>query len=55
VTQRDGVTTSVGGEVTPGRGKRGDDISWADTNIIEPKNEENPRDRFSCYKWIVEI
>jgi hypothetical protein len=43
VTQRGGVATSVGGEVAPGRGKRGDDASWADTNLTGPKNEENQR------------
>jgi hypothetical protein len=27
--------------------KEGDDVSWADTNFIGPKNEENPHDQFS--------
>jgi hypothetical protein len=35
--------TSVGREAAPGRGKRGDDASWTDVNLIGPKNEENPR------------
>jgi hypothetical protein len=38
------------GEVAPRRGKGGDDASWADTNLTNPKNEENPRGRFRCYK-----
>jgi hypothetical protein len=42
VTRRDNVTTSVGGEVTPVRGKGGDDASWDDINLTEPKNKENP-------------
>jgi hypothetical protein len=29
--------------VAPGRGKGGDDASWADTNLTGPKNEENQR------------
>jgi hypothetical protein len=47
------VTTSPEGEVTPGRGKGGDKASWADANFTGPKNKENPRNRFSCYKWTV--
>jgi hypothetical protein len=31
---------SVGGEVAPGRGKGGDDVSWADANLIGLKNEK---------------
>jgi hypothetical protein len=31
---------SVGGEAAPGRGKGGDDVSWADANLIGPKNEK---------------
>jgi hypothetical protein len=42
VTQFDGVTTSVGGEVAPKRGKAGDDLSWADANLSGSKNKENP-------------
>jgi hypothetical protein len=34
-----------------GRGKGGNDASWADANLTGPKNEENPRDRFSWYEW----
>jgi hypothetical protein len=32
---------SAEGEMTPGRAKGGDDASWAHTNFIGPKNEEN--------------
>jgi hypothetical protein len=42
--------TSIGGEVTPRRGNRGNEASWADTNLFGPKNKENPHDRFSWYK-----
>jgi hypothetical protein len=52
VTRRGGVATA-GGEAAPEGGKGGDDASWADTNLIGPKNEENLHDRFSCYKWMV--
>jgi hypothetical protein len=31
------VATSIGGEATPGREKGGDDVSWADVNLIGPK------------------
>jgi hypothetical protein len=31
------VATLVGGEATSGRGKEGDDASWADTNFTGPK------------------
>jgi hypothetical protein len=37
VIQRGNVTTSAGGEVAPGRGKRGNDASWADSNLISWK------------------
>jgi hypothetical protein len=47
VTRRGGVTTSVGGETTPGRGNGGGDVGWADVNLTEPKNEENLHGRFS--------
>jgi hypothetical protein len=30
----------AGGEPATGRGKGGDDVSWADTNFTEPKNRE---------------
>jgi hypothetical protein len=55
VTRRDGVTTLAGGEATPGKGTGGDDVSWVDANPTGPKNEENSRDRVSCYKWTVKI
>jgi hypothetical protein len=41
VTQCGDVVISVGGDATPGRGKGGDDASWADVNLTEQKNEEN--------------
>jgi hypothetical protein len=50
VTRCDGVTTSAGGKTTPGREKERDNASWADTNLIGSKYEENSRDRFSWYK-----
>jgi hypothetical protein len=31
------VTMLARGETTPGRGKGGDDTSWANTNLIRPK------------------
>jgi hypothetical protein len=37
VTRRDGVVTSAGGETTPGRGKGGNNASWTDVNLTEPK------------------
>jgi hypothetical protein len=43
VTQRDGVTTSVGGETEPGRRNGGDNVSWANANFTGPKNKENLR------------
>jgi hypothetical protein len=52
VTLCDGVATSDWGETTPRREKGGDDTSWVDVNLIGPKNEENPRDRLSYYKWM---
>jgi hypothetical protein len=55
VTQRNGVATLAEGEAVPGTEKGGDDASWANTNLSEPKNEENSRDRFSWYKWTVKI
>jgi hypothetical protein len=38
-----GVTTWVRGEAALGRGKEGDNVSWADANLTEPKNEKNLR------------
>jgi hypothetical protein len=55
VTRRGGVTTSVGGEAATGRRKEGDNASWAYANLIEPKDKENSRGRFSCYNWTVKI
>jgi hypothetical protein len=55
VTRCGGMTTSVGGEVAPGRGKGEDNVSWANANLTGPKNEENSRSRFSCFKWTVKI
>jgi hypothetical protein len=40
VTQCSGVETSVGGETALGRGKGGDDASWADTDLTEPKKKK---------------
>jgi hypothetical protein len=37
------VAASTRGKVAPGRGKEGDDTSWAEENFTGPKNEENPR------------
>jgi hypothetical protein len=55
VTRRGGVTTSVGGEVAPGKGKGGDDTSWVDVNLTGSKNKKKSRGRFSWYKWAVKI
>jgi hypothetical protein len=55
VTRRGSVTMSAGGEAASGRGKGGDNVSWADANLTGPKNEENSRDRFSCYTWTMKI
>jgi hypothetical protein len=40
VTRCEGVA-SAGGETTPGRGKRGNDVSWVDANFTGPKDKEN--------------
>jgi hypothetical protein len=37
MTQCDGATMSIRGEVAPRRGKERDDASWADVNLIGPK------------------
>jgi hypothetical protein len=55
MTRHDSVMMSAGGEVALGRGKRGDDASWADVNLTGPKSKENPCGRFSCNKWTVKI
>jgi hypothetical protein len=55
VTQRDGVITSIGGEVPLRREKGEDDTNWTDVNLTGLKNKKNPRDLFNWYKWIVKI
>jgi hypothetical protein len=50
MTRRGDVATSAGGETTLGRGKRGDNASWADANLTGSKNKENSCGQFSCYK-----
>jgi hypothetical protein len=55
MTQCGGVTTSIGEEAAPRRGKGGNDTSWANTNLTGPKNKENSHRRFSWYKWTVKI
>jgi hypothetical protein len=55
VTRCGGVTTSTGVEAAPGKGKRVDDVSWADTNLTKSKIKKNPRGRFNCFKWMVKI
>jgi hypothetical protein len=32
----------TGGDVAPGRRKKGDDVSWTDMNLTRLRNEENP-------------
>jgi hypothetical protein len=44
---------TTGGEAAPGMGKEGDDVSWPETNLTRPRNEENPSGRSSCYIWTV--
>jgi hypothetical protein len=39
VTRHDDMAMSIGGEVTPGRGKGRYVTSLADANLTEPKNE----------------
>jgi hypothetical protein len=55
MTWHGGMVTLVGGEMTPRRRKRGDNASWDDVNFTGPKNKENPRGRFSYYKWTMNI
>jgi hypothetical protein len=55
VIRHNSMMMSIGGEVPPGRGKGVDNISWADTNLNRPKNEENLYGQFSCYNWTVKI
>jgi hypothetical protein len=40
VTRRGGIVTSVRGEAALGRGKGGDDVSWADINLTGSKNKK---------------
>jgi hypothetical protein len=47
--------TSAGGETELRKGKGRDGASWADVNLIGPKNEKNTRGPFSWYKWTVKI
>jgi hypothetical protein len=44
----------AGGEVIPGRGKGGEDASWAEANLTGAKNKENSHGQF-CYKWMMKI
>jgi hypothetical protein len=55
MTWHSGMTTSVGGETIPERGKGGDDVDWVDMNFIGPKNKEISHGRFTCCKWTVKI
>jgi hypothetical protein len=55
MTRCSDVTASARREAALGKRKGGDDTSWADTNLIRPKNNENPRSRFSCFKWMMKI
>jgi hypothetical protein len=41
VTRRDGMEMSTRGDAAPGKGKRGDDTSWADVNLTRPKMKKN--------------
>jgi hypothetical protein len=50
MTRCGGVATVARGEAAPGREKGGDDTSWVDANLTGPKNKENPRGCFSCFK-----
>jgi hypothetical protein len=47
------VTTSVGGDVTPERGKGGDDANWTDTNLIRQKKikKNNVIDSSVTNRW----
>jgi hypothetical protein len=49
------VVMSAGVETALERGKGVDDVSWDDANLIGSKNKENPRGRFSYYKWMMKI
>jgi hypothetical protein len=41
VTRHGDMAISAGGEAALERGKRGDDVNWADVNLTRPKTEEN--------------
>jgi hypothetical protein len=41
VIQRGGVATLARGDAALGRGKVGDDATWADVNLTGLKNKEN--------------
>jgi hypothetical protein len=47
--------TAAEGEAAHGKGKGGDDASWADVNFTGPENKENLHGRFSRNKWMVKI
>jgi hypothetical protein len=47
------MATSARGAAAPEREKGGDDVSWANVNLTELKNKENPHGQFSCFKWMV--
>jgi hypothetical protein len=49
------MTTSTEEEAVPRRGKIGANVSWADVNLTELKNEENSHGRFNCYKWTIKF
>jgi hypothetical protein len=55
VIRYSGVASSAVREAALGREKGGDDVSWVNVNLTGPKNEDNPRGRFCCYKWTVKI
>jgi hypothetical protein len=40
VTRHDGIGTSAGRGLAPGKGKGGDDVNWVDANLTRPKNEK---------------
>jgi hypothetical protein len=55
VTQRDGVTMLTGGEVAPGKGKGGDDVSSVDANLTRPKIKKIYAVDSVATKWMVKI
>jgi hypothetical protein len=50
-----GVMTTARGEAALRRENGGDDVSWADADLTDPKNKQNPHGTFSWYKWMVKI